>query len=162
MYLMYAGYLAAFYATLTVGAAVHLPHHPHPLAGAVAYFLVIPVLLLAVSVEVVVLAPAPDKDAIRRALRKRTLTRLRAFATGFAVGAAAVVAIGIIGLAAYWLGESRIAVVIASALVMAVAALSPAVGAGLLVRYVRRQLPNHCKGVGVVEAGTTPDRGPDD
>jgi hypothetical protein len=145
MYVMYTGYLVAFYLALAAGAALHLPHHPHPLAGTLAYLVLIPVLLLGASVEVVALAPRPDKDAIRRALREGTLSRLRAFVTGFGVGVAALAAIGVIGLTGYWLAENWTAVAVAGTLILAVGALSPAVGAGLLVSYVGRQrLTNRC------------------
>src|SRR5262249_19426625 len=125
MYVMYTGYLVAFYLALAAGAALHLPHHPHPLAGALAYFVLIPVLLLAASIEVVGLAPTPDKDAIRRALREGTLSRVRAFVTGFAVGGAALATIGLIGLTGYWLAESWAAVAVVGILILAVGTLSP-------------------------------------
>ena len=86
MYWMFTGYLTSFYATPAVHAALTLHSHSRPLYGLVAYFVLIPAFIVALSAEAVLLASNDWKTKIRRAFERRSLTRAYAFCAGLVTG----------------------------------------------------------------------------
>ncbi len=86
MYIMYLGYLSAFVVVLIGFAFWNLPSHPHPAMGALAFFILLPSMVVAISIEVLVAIPARDKTIVADNFRKRLVGRPRAFLIGFTVG----------------------------------------------------------------------------
>jgi hypothetical protein len=96
MYWAYAGYLSAYYIGAALVAARELPHHPRPLLGALAYFVLLPLLLVALTGEPVLLATAAEREQVRRLFQQGRMSRGRAFRGGFVIGVGAlVIAVGL-------------------------------------------------------------------
>ena len=99
MYWAYAGYLSAYYLGAALVAVRELPQHPRPLLGALAYFVLVPLLLVALTGEPVVLATAAERERVRRLFREGRMSRGRAFRGGFVIGVVALA--GAVGI---WFG----------------------------------------------------------
>jgi hypothetical protein len=93
MFWTYGGYLAAFYFAFAVGALFNLPSHPRPEMGALAFFVLLPLLVAALSGEVLILPKAAENETIRQCFLNGWLSRSYAFRVGFVAGAATVAAI---------------------------------------------------------------------
>src|SRR5687768_12538702 len=89
---MYTGFVAAFYLALAAWAAVDLPSHRFPAEGAKAYFLFIPLLVIAFSAEGVATA-FDERRTLRTAIRAGAISRAHAFIAGLVAGALGVAAV---------------------------------------------------------------------
>jgi fatty acid desaturase len=91
LYWVYAGYVAVYYLFLAAAAAWNLPTHPQPLWGAFAYFVLVPSLLVALTIEPTTLVASGQREGVRRLFQNGRMSRARAFRGGALIG---VVALG--------------------------------------------------------------------
>lgn len=146
MYIMYLGYLSAFVVVLIGFAFWNLPSHPHPAMGALAFFILLPSMVVAISIEVLVAIPARDKTIVADNFRKRLVGRPRAFLIGFTVGLGGASTVLAVLAVAYSLEFSGFLAIGCFFFVFIIVSLSPAIGAIWLLKVCRRFETVHTNG----------------
>lgn len=133
MIFMYAGYLLCFFVAFAVAAAVDLPSHPYPTAGATFYFLIGPAIIVALTGEVFVVVTKVERETIRHAIASGLVSRGRAFMFGIGIGSSTLIV-----ATAIWFVGTRIlpnetwAVIVIGTTVLCTVGLSPWLGAAWL------------------------------
>ena len=108
LYLMYAGYMAAFYIGLTIYACWSLPTHPHQWSGTLALFVLIPVLILCFSLEVVLAIPKEWHKDVRQRIANGQLTKRYTFGVGMLMRALTMLAVLAIGYVLLLLEKAKV------------------------------------------------------
>ena len=139
---MFTGFVTAFYLALAVWAAIDLPSDPFPARGAMAFFLLLPLLVVSISGEIMA-SSFDEQKAVRAAIKRNLMTRRHAYAAGLGVGIPCIAAVAI----TWWFMGAvsnsmtgRTVAFILSALELIV---FPALAAGYLFQKANSRLAKH-------------------
>jgi hypothetical protein len=139
---VYGGYLTAWYVVLGIGFALALPTHSDPWMAALAFFLLIPGLIVMCSGLGDDLIAQKSKAAVDRAVQRGSLSRGYTFATGLAAAVASMAGIVLVGCTVYPFQHHPICVVLLLFGSAAVLAASFHLGVWWLARKCASQQPS--------------------